>query len=88
MSAKTEAADRIASETKPAPVPWERLFLRLAETAHEGICTVDRDRLGVLFLDGRYVDTLRPGLYAFWKGAADARVRARTGNAGCGTAPP
>jgi regulator of protease activity HflC (stomatin/prohibitin superfamily) len=38
------------------------------------ICTVDRDRVGVLFIDGRYIDTLRPGLYAFWKGAADARV--------------
>ncbi|MCU0962278.1 MAG: slipin family protein [Pirellulaceae bacterium] len=38
------------------------------------VCTVDRDRVGVLFIDGRYVDTLRPGLYAFWKGAADARV--------------
>ena len=38
------------------------------------ICTVERDRLGVLFIDGRYVDTLRPGLYAFWKGAADALV--------------
>jgi regulator of protease activity HflC (stomatin/prohibitin superfamily) len=38
------------------------------------ICTVDRDRVGVLFIDGRYVDTLRPGLYAFWKGAADARI--------------
>jgi len=43
LSAKTEAADRIASEAKSAPVAWERLFLRLAETAHEGICTVDRD---------------------------------------------
>jgi len=38
------------------------------------ICTVDRDRVSVLFIDGRYIDTLRPGLYAFWKGAADARV--------------
>jgi regulator of protease activity HflC (stomatin/prohibitin superfamily) len=38
------------------------------------ICTVDRDRVGVLFIDGRYIDTLRPGLYAFWKGAADSRV--------------
>ncbi len=38
------------------------------------ICTVERDRLGVLFQDGAYVQTLPPGLYAFWKGAADARV--------------
>ncbi|MFM7842819.1 MAG: slipin family protein [Planctomycetota bacterium] len=38
------------------------------------VCTVDRDRVGVLFIDGRYVDTLSPGLYAFWMGSADARV--------------
>jgi regulator of protease activity HflC (stomatin/prohibitin superfamily) len=38
------------------------------------ICTVGRDHVGVLFIDGRYVDTLSPGLYAFWKGTADARV--------------
>lgn len=38
------------------------------------VCTVDRDRVGVLFIDGQYVETLRPGLYAFWKSAADARV--------------
>jgi hypothetical protein len=38
------------------------------------VCAVERDRVGVLFIDGRYVDTLDPGLYAFWKGAADARV--------------
>src|SRR4029077_20868589 len=38
------------------------------------ICTVERDRVGVLFIDGRYVDTLSPGQYAFWKGPADARI--------------
>jgi len=38
------------------------------------ICTVDRDRAGVLFIDGRYVDTLGPGLYAFWKGQSTAKV--------------
>ena len=38
------------------------------------VCTVGRERVGVLFLDGRFVETLPPGLYAFWKGAADARV--------------
>jgi regulator of protease activity HflC (stomatin/prohibitin superfamily) len=38
------------------------------------VCTVDRDRAGVLFIDGRYVDTLGPGLYAFWKGRSDAKV--------------
>lgn len=38
------------------------------------VCTVSRDRAGVLFIDGQYVDTLQPGLYAFWKGAPDALV--------------
>ncbi len=38
------------------------------------ICTVERHRLGVLFQDGAYVQTLPPGLYAFWKGTGDARV--------------
>jgi regulator of protease activity HflC (stomatin/prohibitin superfamily) len=38
------------------------------------ICKVERDCVGVLFVDGRYVDQLHPGLYAFWKDAADARV--------------
>jgi regulator of protease activity HflC (stomatin/prohibitin superfamily) len=38
------------------------------------VCTVGRGCAGVLFLDGRYEETLPPGLYAFWKGAGDARV--------------
>jgi regulator of protease activity HflC (stomatin/prohibitin superfamily) len=38
------------------------------------ICSVDRDHAGVLYIDGKYVDTLSPGLYAFWRGTADARV--------------
>jgi regulator of protease activity HflC (stomatin/prohibitin superfamily) len=38
------------------------------------VCNVGRGCSGVLFLDGRYADTLAPGLYAFWKGAAEARV--------------
>ena len=38
------------------------------------VCSVERDHVGVLFIDGRYVDTLPPGEYAFWKGPADARV--------------
>jgi regulator of protease activity HflC (stomatin/prohibitin superfamily) len=38
------------------------------------VCTVNRDRVGVLFIDGRYVETLTPGEYAFWKGPADAKV--------------
>jgi regulator of protease activity HflC (stomatin/prohibitin superfamily) len=35
---------------------------------------VGRGCVGVLFLDGRYVETLNPGAWAFWKGAADVRV--------------
>ncbi|MGQ0826285.1 MAG: slipin family protein [Actinomycetota bacterium] len=38
------------------------------------VCRVERDHGGVLFVDGRYADTLAPGEYAFWKGPADARV--------------
>lgn len=38
------------------------------------VCAVQRDHVGVLFIDGRYTDTLAPGEYAFWKGPADARV--------------
>jgi len=38
------------------------------------LCTVSRDHAGVLFIDGRYIETLPPGEYAFWKGAAEARI--------------
>ena len=38
------------------------------------VCSVERDRTGVLFIEGRFADTLSPGLYAFWKGAGDARI--------------
>ncbi len=38
------------------------------------VCGVARDHVGVLFIDGRYVETLSPGEYAFWKGPADARL--------------
>jgi regulator of protease activity HflC (stomatin/prohibitin superfamily) len=38
------------------------------------ICKVERDHVGVLYIDGRYVAQLEPGLYAYWKDAADTRV--------------
>ncbi len=38
------------------------------------ICTVGRHCAGVLFIDGRYVETLKPGLYAFWKDAAETKL--------------
>jgi len=38
------------------------------------ICSVARDHVGVLFVDGQYVETLGPGLYAFWLGQSDAVI--------------
>lgn len=38
------------------------------------VCQIERDHVGVLFLDGRFAGELSPGLYAFWKDTADARV--------------
>lgn len=38
--------------------------------------TIDRDRVGVLFIDGQFVDTLAPGLYAFWHEQAATPSRA------------
>ncbi|PQO38429.1 slipin family protein [Blastopirellula marina] len=35
---------------------------------------VNRDCAGVLFIDGRYVETLGPGAYAFWRGVADIKL--------------
>ena len=38
------------------------------------VCAVGRNHVGVLFQDGRYVETLDAGLYSFWRGTADAKV--------------
>lgn len=38
------------------------------------IATIERDHVGVLFLDGGYVETLPPGQYAFWRQAATVRL--------------
>jgi regulator of protease activity HflC (stomatin/prohibitin superfamily) len=38
------------------------------------ICSVNRNSVGVLFIDSRYQGTLEPGVYAFWKGASEARI--------------
>ncbi len=49
--------------------------MRVGEAARWlDICTVSRDCTGVLFIDGQFVGELGPGLYAFWKEQADARV--------------
>ena len=39
------------------------------------LATVERDHVGVLFIDGEYVETLPPGRYAFWKNMAQVEVR-------------
>ncbi len=38
------------------------------------VCTVQRNHVGVAFCDGRLVETLSPGQYAFWKNVADTKV--------------
>lgn len=50
-------------------------ILRLADVSrHLEVFIVNRECVGVLYVDGRYVDTLEPGQYAFWRQVADARV--------------
>lgn len=50
-------------------------ILRVAEAIrHFDVCSVNRDCVGVLYVDGRYVETLEPGQYAFWLQSAEARV--------------
>lgn len=38
------------------------------------VCQVERDHVGVCFVNGRFTGELDPGLYAFWKGAGETRV--------------
>ncbi|HWA98262.1 MAG TPA: slipin family protein, partial [Pirellulales bacterium] len=38
------------------------------------VCEVKRDHAGVLFYDGKYVETLTPGRYAFWRDTQAALV--------------
>jgi len=50
-------------------------IVRLADAARWfDVCKVERDCAGVLYIDGRYADQLEPGLYAFWKDAAEVKV--------------
>lgn len=51
------------------PIIRSPLASRLLE-----ICTVQRDRVGVLFIDGHSTDLLQPGEYAFWRGAGEVKV--------------
>jgi regulator of protease activity HflC (stomatin/prohibitin superfamily) len=41
---------------------------------HLDIGVIVRGHAGVVFVDGRFVETLEPCLWAYWKGAADVRV--------------
>jgi regulator of protease activity HflC (stomatin/prohibitin superfamily) len=75
--------------TQPRQVKVEMVDARRVRFEHEDmkvICrhpsarerlelgAVGRGCVGVLFLDGRYADSLEPGPWAFWKGSADVRV--------------
>ena len=42
--------------------------------AHLQIVTVERDQQGVLFVDGKFVKTIQPGRYAFWRNIADVGI--------------
>ena len=69
---KVEVVDARAVRFEHAQLP---VIVRspLAERLLD-VCRVQRDCVGVLFYDGKYVDTLVPGLYAFWKGTAEAKL--------------
>lgn len=38
------------------------------------ICTIQRNCVGVSFQDGRYVETLPPGEYAYWRKVAESKL--------------
>lgn len=38
------------------------------------VCSISRDHVGVLHYDGRYVESVGSGVYAFWKGVAEAKL--------------
>jgi regulator of protease activity HflC (stomatin/prohibitin superfamily) len=53
----------------------ERVILRSPQASQLlDICRVQRNHVGVVFLDGEYVETLPPGEVAYWRSLADARV--------------
>lgn len=52
-----------------------RAILKLEEASRWlEVLKVERDAVGVLYIDGKFADELDAGLYAFWKDAAEARV--------------
>ena len=48
--------------------------LPVSATTLFDICTIHRYHVGVLFYDGEYIETLPPGIYAFWKKTKAALV--------------
>ena len=38
------------------------------------VCSVERNHVGVSFVDGEFVETLPPGKYAWWRGIAEAKL--------------
>lgn len=52
-----------------------KVIARSAQASRQlDVVTISRDHAGVLFIDGRYVETVEPGEYAFWKGPAEAKL--------------
>ena len=52
----------------------QNVYQRVSITDVLDICSVNRYHVGVLFYDGKYVETLPPGVYAFWKKTKAALV--------------
>ena len=60
----------------------EELVVRIQPTPGASNCVdltfddgaVDRHKVGIVFQDGKYVETLVPGHYAWWRGVGEARV--------------
>lgn len=52
----------------------KRIVLSTQASRILDVASVQCDHAGVLYIDGRYVETLAPGEYAFWKGQAEAKV--------------
>lgn len=52
-----------------------KVILKQPHVQHQlEVCTVNRHCEGALFVDGRFVELLAPGKYAFWRGLAEVKV--------------
>ncbi len=47
---------------------------RIDATSHLDITTVEREHVGVLYVDGKHRENLSPGRYAFWRQVAEVDV--------------